>query len=328
MSKDSWVWSVITESTWVTLLLSPNPYIGWWRKDGSLSGLQSVKHHLMSWRRGLWLLPFWHSQMFTLDIDASDVVLGALLLQEHERKERVVAYQLHTQHSWKTVWIHKKGAISLGNLSVAFLSSHTNDNALPCCKGWETEANKTNPSVIVAPLTPKDSTYVTSMKLAASTGRWSYWLNLSGTTQRNKVESFTFERKTKRVRGAALVQQWDQLLLKDSEIHRWYEESSGKHHIQVIVPKVSSLLWSAAWWRTRQPSGKGKKNKAGLREQFYWPGMQITYVCGAKIVQIGSQKESESEIESTSSRNRDRLPNSNGGSQDLFREVRMKMHTY
>ena len=64
-----------------------------------------------------------------------------------------------------------------------------------------------------------------------------------------------------------LVQQWDQLLLKDSG---WYEESSGKHHLQVVVPKVS---WSdihctapATWWRIRGPSGRGKNTKLASRK--------------------------------------------------------------
>ena len=74
----------------------PNPYISWLRKDGNLSRLQSVIHHLMSWRWDWYLYLFWFpdfSYMFVLHLkNASDVGLGAVLLQEHERKKHVVAY--------------------------------------------------------------------------------------------------------------------------------------------------------------------------------------------------------------------------------------------
>ena len=91
-----------------------------------------------------------------------------------------------------------------------------------------------DPIVIVCPLTPaEDSTCE-----ASTTGRWSYWPHLSGTTQRNKVESFTFVGKRKTVQ------------------------------------------------RARGPSGRGTNTKPPLRTYFIGQGMQMTYICGGKIVHI------------------------------------------
>lgn len=58
-------------------------------------GLRNVPFLFRNYDRGWWQLLSWHFQII-LDTDACDTEIGAVLSQEHEGKERVVAYASRT----------------------------------------------------------------------------------------------------------------------------------------------------------------------------------------------------------------------------------------
>ena len=70
-----------------------------------------------------------------------------------------------------------------------------------------------------------------------------------------------------------LVEQWNQLVLKDAVLYRHHEDANGCSHLQLIVPKVSrdDVLHKVH----NAPSGGHlgeAKILSRLQERFYWPG--------------------------------------------------------
>ena len=72
---------------------------------------------------------------------------------------------------------------------------------------------------------------------------------------------------------AQLVEQWNQLVLKDAVFYRHHEDANGYSHLQLIVPKVNrdDVLHKVH----NAPSGGHlgeAKTLSRLQERFYWPG--------------------------------------------------------
>ena len=70
-----------------------------------------------------------------------------------------------------------------------------------------------------------------------------------------------------------LLEQWDQLVLKDAILYRQHEDANGYSHLQLIVPKVcrDDVLHKVH----NAPSGGHlgeAKTLNRLQERFYWPG--------------------------------------------------------
>ena len=70
-----------------------------------------------------------------------------------------------------------------------------------------------------------------------------------------------------------LVEQWNQLVLNDAVLYRQHEDANGYSHLQLIVPKVSrdDVLHKVH----NAPSGGHlgeAKTLSRLQERFYWPG--------------------------------------------------------
>ena len=148
--------------------------------------------------------------------------------------------------------------------------SHTNADSLSRCKGQEADTDKRDSTVIAAPITPEDSTRGPSMQQLQQGDETigPIYQALRGGTRLSPSQE-----KGKGREFRELAQQWDQLLLKDSVLHRRYEEPSGKHYLQVIVPKVSrsDVLHQLHGGALGGHLGEAK-TLSRLRERFYWPG--------------------------------------------------------
>ena len=72
-----------------------------------------------------------------------------------------------------------------------------------------------------------------------------------------------------------LVQQWDQLVLKDGILYRSFESSDGtKYNLQMIIPKQlqEKVLSEVNGGKLSGHLGEAKTLRKA-RERFYWPGM-------------------------------------------------------
>ncbi|KAL5468841.1 hypothetical protein EMCRGX_G029964 [Ephydatia muelleri] len=88
-----------------------------------------------------------------------------------------------------------------------------------------------------------------------------------------------------------LVQQWDQLVLRNNVVHRRYEDAVGHKHLQIIAPKGSrsDILQQLHNGALGGHLGEAK-TLSRLQERFYWPGhtddMHMWYKncpdCGAR----------------------------------------------
>ena len=67
-----------------------------------------------------------------------------------------------------------------------------------------------------------------------------------------------------------LIEQWDQLTLKDGVLYRQHEDANGHMKFQVILPEVSreEVLDSLH----NKGGGGGHLALSQVQECFYWPG--------------------------------------------------------
>ena len=71
---------------------------------------------------------------------------------------------------------------------------------------------------------------------------------------------------------AELAQQWDQLL-KDDVLYRQFKDTTGNHHLQAVIPKVSrSDILHQLHDRALGGHPGEVKTLSRLRERFYWLG--------------------------------------------------------
>ena len=69
---------------------------------------------------------------------------------------------------------------------------------------------------------------------------------------------------------AQLVEQWNQLVLKDAVLYRHHEDANGSSHLQLIVPKVS---WDDVLHKVHNAPSGGHlgeaKTLSRLQERFF-----------------------------------------------------------
>ena len=257
------------------------------------------------------------SRTFILDTDASDVGLGAVLSQEHEGNERVVAYAsrvlskaekrycatrkellavvtfvkhfrayllgrhfiLRTDHGslqWLYNFREPEGQMARWlellqefDFEVIHRSGrcHTNADAL---SRYKDEGEGNSPCVTATLLAAKDSGCSMNMQQLQQEDDVIGPIHqaLSQGARPNPADI-----KGKPREFAELVQQWDQLVLRNNVVHRRYEDAVGHNLLQIIAPKGSrsDILQQLHNGALGGHLGEAK-TLSRLQERFYWPG--------------------------------------------------------
>eukprot|EP00731_Ephydatia_muelleri_P018416 Em0011g456a len=179
------------------------------------------------------------SKTFLLDTDACETGIGAVLSQEHDGLERVVAYASRT--------LNKSECPPKIKPPSQFSCS---DGAKACT----VQASK-EPLSNIRELQGADEDVGPILQSVIS----------------RKVPDTSFcKGKTREFNQ--LVQQWEQLLFKNGILYR-YHEDEGNSNVQVVVPKAARCQILKQLHEGAFGGHLGEaKTLNRLRERFYWPG--------------------------------------------------------
>eukprot|EP00731_Ephydatia_muelleri_P038117 Em0659g1a len=179
------------------------------------------------------------SKTFLLDTDACETGIGAVLSQEHDGLERVVAYASRT--------LNKSECPPKIKPPSQFSCS---DGAKACT----VQASK-EPLSNIRELQGADEDVGPILQSVIS----------------RKVPDTSFC-KGKSREFNQLVQQWEQLLFKNGILYR-YHEDEGNSNVQVVVPKAARCQILKQLHEGAFGGHLGEaKTLNRLRERFYWPG--------------------------------------------------------